>query len=119
MIHQETFSASANSAPPLPWPPWQRARSASRRSARQYGSARGVGPSRSTTLTPGTDGVPARPEARGRFDAEEDGAVWVLRGSADGNTAKGATSFSAPAFGLTFRNGRSGSVLGYGTGPGG
>lgn len=63
--------------------------------------------------------MPARPETRGRFGAEEDGAVWVLRGSADGVTAKNATSFSAPAFGLTSTDGGFGSVLGYGTGPGG
>ncbi|MGP3949871.1 FG-GAP repeat protein [Streptomyces sp. 7N604] len=41
----------------------------------------------------------------------EDGAVWVLRGSAAGLTASNATSFSAPSFGFTFADCKFGSVL--------
>ncbi|MGP3926572.1 FG-GAP repeat protein [Streptomyces sp. 8N616] len=41
----------------------------------------------------------------------EDGAVWVLRGSAAGLTASNATSFSAPSFGFTFADCTFGSVL--------
>ncbi|MGI5350463.1 FG-GAP repeat protein [Streptomyces sp. CA-250714] len=50
--------------------------------------------------------------------AKKDGAVWALRGSADGMTTKGASSFSAPKFGFTFKDKKFGSVLGYGTSPG-
>lgn len=50
--------------------------------------------------------------------AEHDGAVWALRGAADGMTTKGVSSFSAPKFGFTFTDAKFGSVLGYGTSPG-
>jgi len=50
--------------------------------------------------------------------AKQDGAVWTLRGAADGLTTKGATSFSAPKFGFTFRDQKFGSDLGYGNSPG-
>lgn len=40
-----------------------------------------------------------------------DGADWVLRGSSSGLTTSGATSFSAPDFGLTYVNRAFGSVL--------
>ncbi|WP_406725797.1 FG-GAP repeat protein [Streptomyces sp. GD-15H] len=41
-----------------------------------------------------------------------DGGDWVLRGSADGLTTAGATSFGAESFGLTYANAEFGSVLG-------
>ncbi|QNS05648.1 FG-GAP and VCBS repeat-containing protein [Streptomyces xanthii] len=41
-----------------------------------------------------------------------DGADWVLRGSATGLTASGATSFSEKAFGITYPDVEFGSVLG-------
>ncbi|MDG4858579.1 FG-GAP repeat protein [Streptomyces sp. T-3] len=43
--------------------------------------------------------------------SKEDGADWVLRGSSSGLTASGATSFSAPDFGLTYVDRRFGNVL--------
>ncbi|QKV93603.1 FG-GAP repeat protein [Streptomyces sp. NA02950] len=45
--------------------------------------------------------------------ATADGAAWVLRGSASGATTTGATSFSAPKFGFTYRDKEFASVLNH------